>query len=348
MKILDLLNDLRESLPVQQQENSEFIKNVKDQQQLFLKKINQVDVDDLKLFLPNRDKAISKKMLQFRFEKITNLLIDVLNYYYNGYPDESYKAIKKLLKNVSFITKLSDSYEGFLLIKDLRMFEKVEYYRIREIKPIESVIPAKKDLFHAPFEKRGKVSTSRFSIPGFPCLYLGRSLQVCFLETNSKDYIYASRFEINADQTYTRALNLTIPDIFTDSIYDNESDKNYDAFCFLLTYPIIQICLFKVKTACENDNFKPEYIIPQLMLQFVRKEGYFNSILYTSTKVTDNISDEDFQNLVLPIQQISKEGYCSILKSRIKLTKPIGIANSTVEEIKLANDQLISCQVEQI
>lgn len=348
MKIIDLLNELRESLPVHQLENTEFIDNVENLQKQFIDKIKQIDENDLKLFLPKSDKYLTKKMLLFRFERITSTLIEILDNYYKGFPDEAYKGLKKLFRNVSFISNLSDVYEGFFLIKDLSQFDEIDYYRLREIKRDETEVPFAKDLFHAPFERRGNVKTSRFSIPGFPCLYLGRSLEVCCLETMPKEYIFASRFEIIAKQTHTRPLNLTIPETFTDSIYDMDNENNYDAFCFLLTYPVIQICLFEIKKECANDNFKPEYIVPQLLLQYVRKEGFFNGILYTSTKVTDNKSDEMFQNLVLPVQQIHKVGYCSTLKKNVKVTQPISINNTTNEELILAEKKLSGYQVESI
>ncbi len=59
------------------------------------------------------------------------------------------------------------------------------------------------DLFHAPYDKRGKVSSSRYSIAGHPSLYLGTSLELCCEELgdlSSSDKRIASRFEIIRDQ----------------------------------------------------------------------------------------------------------------------------------------------------
>ena len=51
-------------------------------------------------------------------------------------------------------------------------------YRMR----ISKETLSKEKMFHVPFNMREKVSSARFSIPGFPCLYLGTSLEVCWNE----------------------------------------------------------------------------------------------------------------------------------------------------------------------
>ena len=40
------------------------------------------------------------------------------------------------------------------------------------------------EMFHIKYELRGKVQTQRCSFPGLPCLYLGCSSYVCWLELN--------------------------------------------------------------------------------------------------------------------------------------------------------------------
>ena len=39
-------------------------------------------------------------------------------------------------------------------------------------------------MFHIKYSLRSKVKTQRFSFPGLPCLYLGASSYVCWLELN--------------------------------------------------------------------------------------------------------------------------------------------------------------------
>src|ERR1035437_2867592 len=184
MRIVDLLNALIAQLPIIQTKGSDFRENVRKEQELFFNLFKTINEDDLKLFLPNSDKQLTRKMLLYRFERITKRLNSIINSYFNGFPDEAYKDLHQLLNNVSFITKLSDGYGHFLTIKDPRKLDNVSYYRIRSLGESEVTPPTEKEMFHVPFEKRGFVSTNRFSISGFPCLYLGRSLQVCYEELN--------------------------------------------------------------------------------------------------------------------------------------------------------------------
>ncbi len=55
---------------------------------------------------------------------------------------------------------------------------------------IQSPMPqeiSKERLFHAPFNLRYKVKQHRYGIPGFPCLYLGGSLELCTQELRLRD-----------------------------------------------------------------------------------------------------------------------------------------------------------------
>ena len=340
MKVLELLNGIANQLPFHQANGSDFRENLIKLQESFLDKCKLIDENDLKQFFPENDKSLTKRKLLFRLKKTIHSINQIIDHYYKGYPDEAYKELNILLKNVSYISNLSDAYEGFLLLRDLRKVENVDYFRMREIKPKETKKPVAKDLFHAPFEIRGKVSTSRFSIPGFPCLYLGSSLEVCYAEVNPKEWVFASRFQINTTLFHLQPLDLTVPKPFDETIYNKASENNYDAFAFLLTYPLIQASLIKIKDKCENDNFKPEYIIPQLLVQFVRKEKYFNCVLYSSTKISTNNSSELYHNLVIPVRNIADTGYCSYLEQKIKVTEPLQIYEFHKEKLMEAENIL--------
>jgi len=347
MRIVDLLNAIITLLPINQAEDSDFRENVKKKQKLFLNLFRKINKDDLMLFLPAEYKYLTRRMLLYRFERITRKINTIIDCYYDGYPDDAYKNLHQLLNHVSFITNLKDGYGNFLIIKDPRKLEKVSYFRIRSISKDEIEPPTEKEMFHVSFEKRGLVSTNRFSISGFPCLYLGRSLQVCYEELNSPiERVYANRLEMNPNKIYP--LNLTIPEPFTENIYDDNDVLNYDAFCFLLTFPLIHASLFKVKAVCKNDNFKPEYIIPQLLLQYVKKEAPSSSILYTSTKVTENNSNELYHNIVIPVIKIATKGYCPELSAKIKVSKPIQIKHFSNKDLLKAEKILLSYTTQSI
>lgn len=61
-----------------------------------------------------------------------------------------------------------------------RFIPKSSFYRVRIYKE-NFPLPANQ-FFHIPFELRGKVKTQRYSIPGFPSLYIGTTAYVCWEE----------------------------------------------------------------------------------------------------------------------------------------------------------------------
>jgi hypothetical protein len=183
----------------------------------------------------------------------------------------------------------------------------------------------RKELFHNPFENRGIVSTNRYSIPGLPALYLGDSTYVCWEEYNRKDFrnLYFSRF------TNTEPLKMVkiqrLPDLITqlsDNSMSEEKRMNILAR-YLSLFPLSIAC--SIRTRSTTDVFKPEYIISQLLLQYVTdlKGKGASGIMYPSTKVDySKIEGIPAYNYVFPVRQIQSTGYCSDLARIFTLTNP--------------------------
>ncbi|EKY1899196.1 hypothetical protein OM371_004703, partial [Salmonella enterica subsp. enterica serovar Lille] len=57
-------------------------------------------------------------------------------------------------------------------------------FRVRKS---DSSIKDRKEMFHIPFSMRHLVNAQRYSVAGLPCLYLGSSLYVCWLEMDKPD-----------------------------------------------------------------------------------------------------------------------------------------------------------------
>jgi hypothetical protein len=91
---------------------------------------------------------------------------DAVNLYFNG---EIFKA-----------TEVFNNSLNFILFKEFNPIytvpENTVFFRSRKA---EHKSFDKCDMFHVKFEDRNKISTNRYSIPGFPALYLGESTYVC-------------------------------------------------------------------------------------------------------------------------------------------------------------------------
>lgn len=301
---------------------------------MFNELLSKIDESDLqKIFSSDSSpiiKALTKRRLQNFIVKIQQTLLKITQEYYKGYPGNAFNLLYKLLKENKFAPKrdrlkatsakryIDDEYEygNYFTIK--MQCEFMSFYRMR----MSDDNLTKEELFHIPFEKREIVSTARFSIPGFPCLYLGTSLEVCWNEIgrslNGKERVFACKYKNYKPLAF---LNLTIPQGFRNGGFDNNT---FDILRFLITYPFYSACLIKVEFP--NSPFKPEYVIPQLLLQYVKQEDFLDGIIYSSTKDKSK-NNENFHNVVIPTIDITDSGHCNQLKkwyysSDVKVINP--------------------------
>lgn len=232
-------------------------------------------------------------------------LLNVIAFYHDGKPASAYHRLDEALKN-----ELKD----FSQILKISTYEVGEtFFRMRVKSGNHLFTPD--EMFHIPFQLRGIVSTQRFSIPGFPCLYLGRTLYGCWEELNRPNIneFQAVRLESLRPITY---LDLT-PPINMDHLLSR------DIYHYLMTWPLIACCSVKVRDY--SQPFKSEYIIPQLLLQWVRENNALDGIRFNSTHIPFHESGSvgDFSNLVMPVKTSADDGYCYDLQSRFASTEAI-------------------------
>lgn len=183
---------------------------------------------------------------------------------------------------------------------------------------------SKADLFHVKFELRHIVSTNRYSVPGFPALYLGDTTYVCWEEFNRhklKD-LWFSRI------SNTRALKIILIqriEDFLNELNQINSDLQLTFLLrYLITFPLTISCSVKVKHP--DGNFKPEYIIPQMLLQYISKKEDIDGIKFMSTKVDYNkLHEVEAYNYVFPVKTIHKKGFCNRLTDIFHSTEPTSL-----------------------
>ncbi|QDD86827.1 hypothetical protein [Bacillus cereus] len=106
--------------------------------------------------------------------------------------------------------------------------------------------------------------------------------------------------------------------LFTDRL--NEPNE---VISYLIIWPLMAACSVRVKNT--TDTFKPEYIIPQLLLQFIRYDGFFDGVSYFSTKV-DNYSAITavlYKNFAFPVQDGATKGLCPKLLSKFEVSDAV-------------------------
>lgn len=238
---------------------------------------------------------------------VETMISEALIQSFKGFPSEAY---------LRFENAMIDKDEHLLNLLPQIEIENATYFRVR--KKEKKRMSEAKDLFHVPFELRGKSATYRYSVPGYPSLYLSHRLKIACLETGITrcGFYYAACFKA-ANKHGFRFVDLSL----TSSFY-----TVWERYSLLVFYPLIMACGLKVKHM--SDAFKPEYVIPQLLAQVVRLhmiDNHFDGISYTCTKVWHpDFMDIDQRNFVLWITGAEQEkGYSKALSKKVLSTLPL-------------------------
>lgn len=185
------------------------------------------------------------------------------------------------------------------------------WFRIRKQEKEKKVFPAKQ-MFHIPFQLRGRVNTQRYSLPGYPCLYISRSAWSAWEEMHEPhlgDFCISC---LTPKQTF-EVLDLRM--------MESEKMEGLDLAKVLCTMPLVIACSIKVLQP--EDNFKPEYIVPQLVMLALVNDCDRVGCAYTSTRRNSFFNKWDIRkldNIALPVKCIEKAGLCSKLCNYFQIT----------------------------
>lgn len=261
------------------------------------------------------------KIIKPNIEKFSNAVLDSIGLFLNGDSIAAYKIFEEGLEQIKRYLLIKEGVTDISSIK-----EPEQFYRAR----IGSDILFNRDeMFHIPFEKRHLVSSQRYSLPGIPCLYLANSTYLCWEELGKPDFdkVQFSRYDLAHCKLKFLNLNHTsqaLSFIGFDKDGDIEEMSSFLIIKFIATWPL-QAAVSNV-VLHRNSPFKPEYIIPQLLLQWIVNHKELDGVRFFSTKYNGKIPllhFGNFSNLVIPIKKSKEKGFCDELKSNIKLTNPI-------------------------
>ena len=247
-------------------------------------------------------------------------LIDVVNLYYDGRKGEAFIMFSTIMNGDR------DTEGLFASIGSVDVNPEEFYYRARERKI--GVDFSILDMFHIPLNNRGIVSTQRYSSPGYPCLYLGNSVYSCWEEMRRPVF----------NNLMFSAYKVKYPFKVFDMRVPNSSDYSFEELIQTIKrIPLMFACSFIVKNS--SDVFKPEYIIPQLLVETIisnnrkiiqREKSAIDpdviwGVIYTSTHINNDFpyGKRFLENIVLPvIQSNNTSNYCFCLASLFEISKP--------------------------
>lgn len=325
-------------------ENFVIAKKFEEEKTSFFK--NFVLCDGSEFSEPQHQKA-AKVLSDIRhsIEQNFESILEVLAYHENADPKASQIAFDTLMENIKddlFIGTIDDwlkinvgdksFYTGF------RISRGHEFFRVRPTEFFSDEISGNADeMFHIPISKRQNASNGRFSLAGFPSLYLSTMLPLAWQETGYPTKYYYSEYQYEYSYNSTSRKRELSDELQFVSLYSpNEINfwgaaikyNNFDLWLeviarYLKTYPLTLACSFVNSSG--NAPYKQEYIIPQMLMQWIqRNSAKVQGITYFTCLETSTItSGWCAYNIALPALQPHDEKMYSIrLKERFRWSKP--------------------------
>ena len=326
MNLENFYNEIIRKLPVVRK-NEDFRVDVRVCLSEYIDNVKSLDIN---LFKSKAEKQDIVAKIQEQSERIS----EIIDLYYAGQHAIAFEKFQQLfnapngiLTNIKLYTIQQQSIEeyhdedGILKSKEVpniwfraRIFDNKQEHTFKE-------------MFHIPLNKREIVNTQRYSAPGYPCLYLGNTIYSCWEEMHRPrfDDIMFSGFKVK--QNF--------------NVYDLRIPKRscFEGDCFkqvLQCMPLIIACMIQVKNY--NYPFKPEYIIPQLLIDTIicnnrkdwkDKHGPCDmpwGVIYTSTHISKDFpyGAEYLENIALPAIKIDGDkNYCEVLASFFDISDPL-------------------------
>lgn len=258
------------------------------------------------------------------------------------------KVISKKIVEIGRINrdgKIKDAFElAYSLFSSLEPYylfrwdvSDYDFYRIRQgdlrIKPGDDKKNKKAELFHIKDGNRHLIGAYRFSIPGFPCLYLTSDFELGWFESGMPKQFSYCRMHIEVrGENAMRLIDISNrPVDLLSSMHVwilnarsnlDELHKIYNYFLnYIIIYPLAAACSIKVKN--RNNKFVEEYVIPQMLMNWVRENNKFDGIRYKSSLNTTLVQGMSAINIALPVKKFRADGLCENLTSKI-LVSDIG------------------------
>lgn len=279
--------------------------------------------------------------------RVCKRIIKCIEHYYNGYTSSAFTMFSTTMEELMKYPFRIYHKSGEMI--RVREMDELKLYRVRNV--TENKLYTPKDIFHTPFSIRSKVGTCRYSIAGYPCLYLATNLNLCEFETpkaSNSEITLAARFEINRrsnDNNDIRVIELGVkpqhflgPTISDVNSYDKERTINrlneidlsnpITMLHYLIWYPLIAASSY-IRIS-KRDPFASEYIIPQLLMEWVRvqsKKNEFYGIRYFSC--ANERASEIGMNYVFPTfyDEKTTTNFCTVLSKLFQVTNPVCVNN---------------------
>lgn len=308
----------------------------------FLKSHYNEYISDMEEAVRSENKLIEKEFIQKLkknmriIKKICKDIVDINEIYHDGNILEAYKKAYRLFNYASPYYMEPFYYDDYY-----------KFYRIREgdfrIKSGEDSKKIKAELFHIKNDKRNLIGAYRYSVSGFPCLYLSTGFELSWFECGMpKEFSYCNmkftnRHEIklidftNRPDEVITAVKFDLLNLINCDSTEEKKKKEwvYEYLMkYIIIYPISIACSLKVEK--RSDRFVEEYVFPQMFMQWIREKSQYDGVKYKSSLDTSLVDGMSACNIVLPVKKFREDGLCEELTSKIEISD-IGYLNISDE-----------------
>ncbi len=305
------------------------------------KKLLQIYMEFVK-----NDNLIEKE-IENKVSNFCEQIDEIFRLSFEGKTFKSIELLAKTLKENEYISPKEQivskdkthSYEDYLRI-DLNIgktiksnftapeIEDVNKYRFFRSR-VSDISLNQQEMGHIPFNKRENIKSQRFSAEGVPCLYMGVSSFVNWLElgmpqkekfwTSCVEYLEKTADDSKLPEIKPLHLNFTFADILDDLEQINSELKklrmtsenideyehcqsqknailNLDFYKIrlnyrLFLYPIVLATSFKKKYSDNFAGYKVEYCFSKILMEYVNSSLKFNCISYISKSIPEPLQD---------------------------------------------------------
>jgi hypothetical protein len=219
MKITDLLNNPLLHYPKKRDDRS-YESLLIDTFNDYINLLDQLDDFEIRQEKLRRIEAVKLKEKALQLSKAIIKAITQHNY---GKPYEAFDVLKNVLDTDRFF-----KMQIFLGGDD--------FFRVR-VSPGRFTL-SKQDLFHIPYQLKHQIRTQRYSIPGFPCLYLSDSIYTCWEEMRRPpiEALHASRFRLNSSRPITVIEIPQIREEIRKNVSGEQITEGVISRCYFLRY----------------------------------------------------------------------------------------------------------------
>lgn len=233
---------------------------------------------------------------------------------------------------------LFDRVEPYLLRRLSWHGNSGNFYRIRQgdfrIKNPADSKKQKAELFHIKKELHNRIGAYRYSVAGYPCLYLASDRELAWFEcVMPKQFSFCQMVITEEGENALQLIDFShrpIDLLSSITIWilnnrrqgqesSNEIMKIYDFFIkYIITYPLAAACSVKVKD--RGNKYIEEYVFPQLFMSWIRERKDIDGVRYKSSLNSALVQGMGAIYVALPVKKFREDGLDEHLVSKIGIS----------------------------